>query len=221
MNKILLVLLSCFLIGCGSHAYKPTKNALKGADHIADIKAATKNIDDIGAGTSLEDSLKGETKTINESAGKLDKIVDAQDRELQKARDSYYQMYQRWLSAIIIMSFLTIAVSIALILMGHLKSVTITVLAASVFAGALALQLLTAYAIYIAIGFALFVGGFIIYAVVVKNKSIGQIVESVEEGIKKKVIDPDEFGKIADEIQDSKAKSLVDQMQEYLRKKAK
>ncbi len=216
MNKILLVFLSCFLIGCGSHAYKPSKNALKGADHIADIKAATKNIDDIGAGTSLEDSLKGETKVINESAGKIDKIVDAQDRELQKARDSYYQMYQRWLSAIVILSFLTVAVSIALILMGHLKSVTMTVIAASIFGGALALQLLTAYAIYIAIAFVLFVGGFIIYAVMVKNKTVSQLVRSVEVGIKTNVIPLDQFAPIANDIQDPVTKKQVDQEQAKL-----
>lgn len=141
-------------------------------------------------------------------------------KENQSLKDKNAQLYNKWLSSIIIAAGLFTAVSVALFFLGHFKSLTLTVISASVLLGAIALQFLLQYILWIGLAVTIITAGCIVYAVWNNKKALRETVKTVED-VKPLIPDQEAFVNKANSIQSKSTKLIVDSVQKKLKQEKK
>lgn len=157
------------------------------------------------AHATFNDAITKEAATLaKEKAALANKVKDLEDKNNAQQK--------RILSLIIIGSMLTVAVSIALMFLGNLRSITLTVIAGSVLLGAITLQFLMAYALWIGLAVTLIIGFFVVYKVWLNKKGLIEVIWTAEEA--KKKIGKDEFAAIAANEQSNSTVQIVKQIRD-------
>lgn len=180
------------------------------APRMEAIKEAQNNIDSL---TGAIDKDYG--KTVNTTS----KELAALKKENNELKGKNAQLYNKWLFTIIIASGLLCAVSIALVLLGHFKSFTLTVISGSVLLGAIALQFLLQYLLWIGLAVTIIIAAVVVFAVWQQRMALKQTVKTVEQA-KPLITDKETFVKTANSIQSKTTKTIVDQYQKRLKKES-
>jgi len=154
---------------------------------------------------------------IGKSSTATDKELLAIKKENESLKNKNSQLYSKWLYTIIIAAGLFCTVSVALFLLGHFKSLTFTVLSASVLLGAIALQFLLQYLIWIGLGVTIIVAGCVVYAVWKNKNALKQTVRTVEE-TKPLIADQEAFKAKANSVQNQSTRNIVSNIQKSIKK---
>lgn len=222
MRFVYITLLSIFLTLCGCVG-RNSSTDIATNDAISNIENAADNIDAI---TENDPEIKPQTDTIRDSASDVrenhnnlnDKYQETL-KALEKEKDTVNRWIQRCLGLIIIAAGLGVAVSIALFIMGNIKSLTATIILLSLLGGAITLQFLLANLIWIALGCIIIVVGLVIYHVFTREKANKETTLTVDEARKQGIIDWDRFTKVAKVNQTKTTEKIVDQFQKKSNKK--
>lgn len=144
----------------------------------------------------------------------IDTLVGERDRAItraEKAESEAGRWESRTLAGIRIAAGLVVAVSIALLLWGTLRTALPTLIAATVFASTLAIQLAIEYRLLIGLVCGGITVAAIVWELVIKKRSIKEIVTTGDETLRSvngKL--PDEIVKIANLVQSKTTKALID-----------
>lgn len=157
------------------------------------------------------DNIIKEAEKIDKNTASATKIVNKLEADLAKEQESSSRWLRSALAITIFASGLAVAVTLALFFFGHIKSLVATVIAVSVFGAAVAMQILLSYMVYIAGGFAVLVGGTILWYALKHKRAQEEIVKTVEES--KNLLPLERFKTIANGIQSKFTKSVVDRAQ--------
>jgi uncharacterized membrane protein len=148
-----------------------------------------------------------------EASNKLNQLADTNEKlakENKRLTDEKNKLLDRWLSVTIFASGLSLAVAIALFFLGKIRDLTIVVVAGAILLGAITLQFLLQYVMWIAIGVTIIVVVPLVYRAFVAKRSLDEVIETTEE-TKKLAGDSnkEEFKRIANELQSNSTIKLV------------
>ena len=147
------------------------------------------------------------------AAAKLTELSKEKDKlvaENTKLKSDNSKLLNKWLSVTIFAAGLATAVAIALFFLGKLRDVTLAVVTGSILLGAITLQFLLQYAIFIAIGVTVLVGVPLVYKAFITKRSLKEVIETTEET--KKMLPEDKkeaFKTTADELQSTSTIKMV------------
>lgn len=136
-------------------------------------------------------------------------------KELEKERTQYQNLYRKTLGSIIIASGLAVAIMAALLVMGRIKDVTFLFIALSVFGAAVFMQVLAAYLVYIGIGYGIIVSLIIIYASYKQRKIKSELVTTIDQA--KPFMDWEKVKEVANKIQSKDTVKAVEQIKNGLK----
>jgi len=189
------------------HADEAAK--IPGAEQpAAAIKAENKEIRaDAHAIHASATDLRAMQERIDKLAGERDKAID----RAQKAEQEATRWENRTLAGIRIASGLAVAVSIALMIWGTLRTALPTLISAALFVGTLFVQVTMEYRLMIGLGCAAVTVGALIYELWIKKRTIREVVETVDESLRSvngKL--PDEMVRVASLVQSKTTAALID-----------
>lgn len=229
----LLILSVSLLAGCGQRLGNSSTEVGIKVQAIGTSADRSANLADSAAKEApvvapKMEEIKIEQKNIKINAKEIlaahDKIASANDKDLNRLKKENAelksksdQLYTRWIATIIIGSTLVCTVSLALFAFGYIKSLNLTVIAASVLAGGIALKFLLAYMMWIGLGVVVVIAGCVVYALWRHKQALKQTVKTVEE-TKPLLADEQVFKTTADGIQNKSTKSIVNSLQKTLTK---
>lgn len=148
-----------------------------------------------------------------EASNKLNQLADTNNKlvaENKKLTDEKNKLLDRWISITIFASMLSLAVTIALFFLGKIKDLTIVVVAGAILLGAITLQFVLQYAMWIAIGVSIIVAVPLIYRAFVTKRSLDEVVETTEEAKKLAGEDKKEqFKQMANDLQSNSTIKIV------------
>jgi hypothetical protein len=174
----------------------------------AAIKAESKEIRaDAHAIHASATDLRAMQERIDKLAGERDKAID----RAQKAEQEATRWENRTLAGIRIASGLAVAVSVALMVWGTLRTALPTLIAAALFVGTLFVQVTMEYRLMIGLGCAAVTVGALIYELWIKKRTIREVVETVDESLRSvngKL--PDEMVRVAGLVQSKTTAALID-----------
>jgi hypothetical protein len=137
----------------------------------------------------------------------LVKEKQALEKKVATLEDANNAQHKRILSLIIIGAGLATSVSVALFFLGNLRSLTITFITGSVLIGAIALQFLTAYMLWIGLVVTLLMGGYIVYQAFLNKRSLTEVIYTAERA--KESLGKETFAAIAQEEQSNSTITMV------------
>lgn len=233
-------LIACmFLVGCTSTP-APVVNAptvqgvgddIKGraANQINATEAIDKQAkaasdrapDEAAAIAAKSQEIRDDAHAIHQLAGTLKAAqadIDRLARENASLKSDRDRLQNRVLGLSAVVCVIGLGVSVALFLFGKLPNLTLSAIFACTLGAIIAFDWVLQYAWWIG---ALSVGlavGYFVYLVWVKNKSLREVIQSVQEGREKGAILWDQFKPIADRVQDRVTRAVVD-AEQYAKKK--
>jgi predicted nucleic acid-binding protein len=192
-----------------------TKEANKATDLAPQVKPHTdiiiqKASDIAAAARVIKDN---HSAIMTDTASQLTALANQRDnlvKENVKLKSDNTKLLSKWLSVTIFAAGLSTAVAIALFFLGKLRDVTLAVVTGSVLLGAITLQFLLQYAVFIAIGVTLLVAVPLVYRAFITKRSLKEVIETTEET--KKMLPEDKkeaFKTTADELQSTSTIQMV------------
>jgi hypothetical protein len=162
------------------------------------------------AATEIKNNHALVTKDASTRIEVLQNSNDKLSKENVKLKNDNNKLLNKWLAVTIFGSGLSLAIFVALFLMGKLQDLTLAVIAGACLLGAITLQFLVAYAIWIGLAVCLFMGGSIVYRVFLSQKANKENVATTEAV--KQLLPPEEkqaFKDLANEIQSTTTMKIV------------
>lgn len=151
--------------------------------------------------------------TLKDHEAKVGAIVKERDAALAravKAESESGRMQSRWLAAVALASGLGAAVCVGLWLFGKLPSLLPIVVLVSLWLGTVIFDWVAGYAWWIGGAGALAIGGWLVYQIAVRRKTLAEVVATVDEAKDAGAIVWEKFKPIADRIQDRVSRRVVD-----------
>jgi hypothetical protein len=165
--------------------------------------------------------IRDDAHAIHQLAGTLKAAqadIDRLARENASLKSDRDRLQNRVLGLTAVVCVIGLGVSFALFLLGKLPNMTLSVIFACTWASIVAFDWILGYAWWIG---ALTVGvavAYFVYLVWVKNKSLREVIESVQEGRKEGAIIWEKFTPIANRVQDRVTRAVID-AEQYAKKK--
>ena len=211
------------VVGVGDDIRNRAKNQINATEQIdKQAKAASDRApDEAAAITAKSQEIRTDAIAIHESAGTLRAAqadIDRLAKENASLKSDRDRLQNRVLGLSAVVCVIGLGVSVALFLFGKLPNLTLSAIFACTLGAIIAFDWVLQYAWWIG---ALSVGlavGYFVYLVWVKNKSLREVVETVDEARKGGAILWEKFAPIADRVQDRVTRAVID-AEHYAKKK--
>lgn len=211
------------VVGVGEDIKARAKNQIEATEQIdKQAKAASDRAPDEAAAIAAKSQeIRDDAHVIHQLAGSLKAAqadIDRLARENASLKSDRDRLQNRVLGLSAVVCVIGLGVTIALFLFGKLPNLTLSAIFACTLVSILVFDWLLAYAWWIG---AVSVGAavaYFVYLVWIKNKSLREVMQTVDEARKEGAILWDKFTPIANRVQDRVTRAVID-AEQYAKKK--